>query len=122
MATSHEEYRKAVVELATLHGYHCYWTWESHHSPKGFPDLVMVRGRTGETTPKCIIFAELKAGKDKLTAEQMAWGEIINEVGMVIRKVCRDACFDSDHLPVRIGWYCWHREVDTLDRLAEILA
>lgn len=45
---------------------------------KGFPDLVMVRGQR-------LIFAELKVGKNKLSAEQSQW--IIDLTNLVSMEV-----------------------------------
>lgn len=57
-----ENIRDAAVKLGWL----VYFTWNSLHSPKGFPDMVMVRD--GE-----LIFAELKSDKGKLTPDQELW-------------------------------------------------
>lgn len=48
----------------TKHG----WRTPVAADGKGFPDLCMVNPRSGR-----LIFAELKASKGKLTAEQEAW-------------------------------------------------
>lgn len=61
-----EQFLQAVRELAELHGWLCYHTWNSIHSPAGFPDLVLVR-------PPRIIFAELKVQNRKPTPAQQEW-------------------------------------------------
>lgn len=61
-----KEFLQAVRELAELQGWLCYHTWNSLHSPAGFPDLVLVR-------PPRVIFAELKVGGRKPTPAQQQW-------------------------------------------------
>jgi hypothetical protein len=59
-------FRDAVVALAKYRGWLVYWTWNSKHSPAGFPDIIAARrGR--------IVAAELKVGRNKPTAAQEAW-------------------------------------------------
>ncbi len=43
------------------------------HDSRGFPDAILVRDRT--------IFAEFKTEKGKLTEEQLAWQEALDESG-----------------------------------------
>lgn len=52
-----------VVEIAQRFGWACYWTWNSRHSPKGWPDLVLLK-------PPRMIVAELKRQDGKVTTEQ----------------------------------------------------
>ena len=59
-------FRDAVVHLATLRGWMTYFTWRSDHSPKGFPDLIFLRGDR-------MVVAELKVGTNTPSAEQEAW-------------------------------------------------
>lgn len=61
-----KDFLQAVRELAELLGWRCYHTWNSIHSPAGFPDLVLVR-------PPRIIFAELKVHNRKPTGAQREW-------------------------------------------------
>ena len=72
---THEQFRQAVVELAQLRGWRCYWTWHSVHSPAGYPDLTMVRAKDHR-----LIFAELKVGRDTTTRAQKAWLEDLEAV------------------------------------------
>jgi hypothetical protein len=59
-------FRDAVVALARYRGWRVMWTWNSRHSPKGWPDLFLVRhGRA--------IAAELKIPPRKPTQEQWDW-------------------------------------------------
>jgi len=70
-----KQFEVQVKELAQLKGWLYYHTWRSFHSPKGFPDCVMVRIRD-----RRLIFAELKAEGKKLTLEQLDW---INSLDIV---------------------------------------
>ena len=66
------DFLASVRSLAELLGWACYHTWQSIHSPAGFPDLVMVR-------PPRIIFAELKVGKRQPTPAQERWLNLLRE-------------------------------------------
>ena len=61
-----KEFLQTVRELAQLYGWLCYHTWNSQHSPAGFPDLVLVR-------PPRVVFAELKVGRNRPTPAQQQW-------------------------------------------------
>jgi len=60
--------REWVRDLCGLFGWKMYFSWTSIHSPRGFPDLVLVNPEQ-----KRVIFAELKTEKGKLTPEQEEW-------------------------------------------------
>src|SRR5262245_36275241 len=60
------DWRAVVLEFAHLRGWRTYFTWRSDHSPRGFPDVTLVRGER-------LIFAELKRHEGQLTVSQMAW-------------------------------------------------
>ena len=66
-----EKFQADIKKWAEANGWLYYHTHRSDRSPKGFPDVVMVRGGR-------IIFAELKAGKNKATTEQLKW---LDELG-----------------------------------------
>ena len=55
-----------VIPLARMLGWLVYFTWKSFHSPAGFPDLVLVKG-------KRLIFAELKTDDGKFSPAQLTW-------------------------------------------------
>ncbi|MER5322393.1 hypothetical protein [Streptosporangium roseum] len=61
-----------IVPRARALDYLVYWTWNSKHSPKGFPDVFLLHPVTG-----AVIIRELKmAGGGKKyqpTAEQQKW-------------------------------------------------
>ena len=80
---THEQLRAQVVELAKLLGWKCQWHWRSYHSPKGFPDLFIVRGER-------IVAAELKVKNDKVRPEQQEWLGILVATGKVETYVWRD--------------------------------
>lgn len=67
---------QAVRDIAELLGWKCYHTWNSIHSPAGFPDLVLVR-------PPRIIFAELKLRGRKPTPAQQDWLNLLGECPQV---------------------------------------
>jgi hypothetical protein len=67
-------FRDAVVALARYRGWLVYFTWRSDHSPAGFPDLVLVRGR-------CLIFAELKVKPNTPTTAQREWLTALDQAG-----------------------------------------
>jgi predicted carbohydrate-binding protein with CBM5 and CBM33 domain len=68
-----KQWREAVVRFAEWHGWKVYWTWSSVHSPKGFPDLVLVRGER-------LIFAELKTEQGVLRGPQEQWCQALMAV------------------------------------------
>lgn len=73
VAQSEREFQAAVIELATACGWRHYHTHDSRHSAAGFPDLVLVRRGV-------LIFAELKAENGKVTPEQQAWIDALDQV------------------------------------------
>lgn len=70
MALTEKQFSQQVVDLAKLLGWRVYRTWLSLRSPKGFPDLVLVRA-----SDKRLLFAELKTETGKTTPDQDAWLE-----------------------------------------------
>lgn len=69
---SEKQFRARVVAYAALRGWRSYWTWNSQHSPAGFPDLVLVRPDPDGAGGR-LIFAELKVGKNRVTQAQKTW-------------------------------------------------
>lgn len=78
---SEKVFQQQIVNMARLLGYRLYHTFRSDHSPKGFPDLVLCNGG-------CLILAECKTAKGKLTPDQEGWLSDLREVG----GVCGSAC------------------------------
>jgi hypothetical protein len=66
-AMMERELQDHIVELATKGlGLLCYHTHDSRHSPKGFPDLIILgRGR--------MVVSELKRQREKPTPDQEKW-------------------------------------------------
>lgn len=93
-AMSEKELQRNVIDLAKAFDWRVFWTWNSIHSPQGWPDLVMLRkGR--------LVFAELKSEKGKLTPAQEETLEALKLTGH--------------------GVYCW-KPIDWVSgRIDEIL-
>ena len=67
------EFTQQVRDLAQLLGWTVYHTWVAIRSPKGFPDLVLVREQR-------LLFAELKSEKGTPTDAQEEWLESLRRV------------------------------------------
>ena len=63
-----------VLDYARALGYEAYHPWRSDNSEAGFPDCVFVGNGK-------IVFAELKARRGRLTAEQRRWARAIMQAG-----------------------------------------
>lgn len=94
-----------VCTTAQLKGWLVYHTYDSRRSSPGFPDLCMVRG------PRCI-FAEIKAQRGKVTAEQQRWLD-------ALRALSPTPPLTTDQ-PTPVEVYVW-RPSD-LDAIAQVLA
>jgi hypothetical protein len=68
-----KQFQQQILDLARLMGWKVYFTWNSVHSPAGFPDLAMVRGAR-------LIFAELKTDTGKVTPAQTEWLDALKTV------------------------------------------
>jgi len=82
-----------VRALAEGMGWLVYHTWDSRHSPKGLPDLLMVKGHR-------LIAAELKAQKGKVTDEQEQWLRALARVQTVDAMVIRPGSDYSELIEV----------------------
>lgn len=70
-AMSEKDWQHQVITFAQHRGWLVYWTWNSVHSPAGYPDLTMVRAMPNGD--RRVVFAELKkVGKDP-TENQRQW-------------------------------------------------
>ena len=78
------DFQASVIELAGVLGWLSYFTADSRQSPRGFPDLTMVRGDR-------LLFAELKRGRRKPTEPQTAWLEALGKAKRVSARVWRPA-------------------------------
>jgi hypothetical protein len=102
---SEEQWAQQVIDLAQMFGWRHYRTYDSRHSPKGFPDLVLCR-------PPRLVCLELKSDskKSQPTPEQFAWiedlaacsagvfvagGNLLVEYAHVVARVARPADFDE---------------------------
>lgn len=68
--TPEKVFRQSVVAAFSARGWECYWTWNSIHSPAGFPDLVMTKNGA-------LIFAELKNEVRETTQDQEKWLDLL---------------------------------------------
>ncbi|TMR92401.1 VRR-NUC domain-containing protein [Nonomuraea basaltis] len=70
-----------IVPLAKILGYLVYWTWNSKHSPAGFPDVFLLHPVTGT-----VIIRELKmvggGKKHQPTEAQQAWLDAFGVAGL----------------------------------------
>lgn len=89
-----KQFARIVVDLAKTLGYRVYFTWNSLHSPGGFPDLTLLHAGK-----KRLLFAELKSSRGELTVEQREWLADLHVSGAEA--------------------YCW--KPDELERIVEIL-
>ena len=71
---SEKQFQQHIVTAARDQGWLVQFHWKSIHSPKGFPDLTLVRGPH-------LMFAELKTMKGKLTPDQERWLAALREAG-----------------------------------------
>lgn len=77
-----------VVDLAKLFGWATYHPWLSIHSPRGWPDLALVR-------PPRLVLAELKTDKGRTSPAQDTWLELLRQVPAVEVFVWRPADIDQ---------------------------
>jgi hypothetical protein len=100
-AIREKDLREQIRSLTKIYGWRMAFTQYSLRSPKGFPDLVLVR-------PPRLIFAELKSEIGKTTPEQDQWLEDL-------RTVRHEQRLSDEAIEV----YLW-RPTD-IERIAEIL-
>ena len=81
---SEKVFQAQVKKAALLTGWMYYATWNSIHSPAGFPDCVLVHPKK-----KRIIFCELKSEKGKLSEKQREW---INALCQIAHPPELDVC------------------------------
>ncbi len=75
MQPSEREFMGMVIDFAKLKRWFVYHTHDSRRSVAGFPDLVLLR-------PPQKVVAELKVGKNRVTAEQNLWLNLFEECGV----------------------------------------
>jgi len=88
LAQSEKAFLQQVTDLARLLGWLHYHTWNSHHSPSGFPDLILVRrGR--------LIAAELKTDTGRVLPTQTEWLAALENVPSVEVHLWRPRDWDA---------------------------
>jgi len=88
LAISEREFQATVLELAAWMGWRTYHTWRSDHSPAGYPDLTMVRGRR-------IVYAELKSQWGRVSRQQAAWLDALLATGQCEVRLWRPSDWES---------------------------
>jgi hypothetical protein len=83
-----KEWQAQVLELAGLLGWATYHPWLSIHSPRGWPDLALVR-------PPRLLLVELKSEKGKVTPAQQHWLELLGACPGVEAHVWRPSDWDA---------------------------
>jgi hypothetical protein len=83
-----------AVRAATDRGWRVYHTHDSRRSEPGFPDLVLCR-------PPRVLFVELKVGRRRLSDDQVAWLELLEQCDQVDAFVLRGRLDGLDDLS---GW------------------
>ena len=69
-------FQESVRQLAILRGWKGYHVWDPRHTPKGWPDCVLLRGCR-------IIVAELKTMTGKVSVAQQEWLDAWRTTGVV---------------------------------------
>ena len=77
------QFQDMVIKLAKLYGWRVYHTYDSRRSVAGFPDLTLVRAKTGQ-----LIMAELKTDTGRQTPEQLDWMEDLSKVAACDKCTC----------------------------------
>ena len=72
---SETDLREQIRDLCKITSWKFYFTFNSIHSPKGMPDLILCR-------PPRLIFAELKNEKGKISTYQQEWIDVLSQCGM----------------------------------------
>lgn len=67
-------FTQQIADLSKMLGYKYYHPWLSIHSPRGFPDICLVKGER-------LIFAELKREQGELSPHQVEWLEVLKATG-----------------------------------------
>ena len=83
-----------VIEQAKTFGWLHYHTRYSKYSPRGFPDLVLVRNGW-------LIFAELKSERGHMSTEQRIWQAQLARVAQRARQFAGSLPEDQTARPVR---------------------
>lgn len=87
-AQSEADYQAQIVALARAQGWRVYFTWNSKHSPAGWPDLVLLRGQY-------MICLEVKAEKGAVSDNQKVCLAALRQVRHVEVAVVRPEHWDQ---------------------------
>ena len=79
LVVTERDLREQVRDLCKLFGWRFYFTWTSIHSPKGFPDLVLVSSER-----RRVLYVELKTEKGKVTDSQQGWLDDLSDTGQEV--------------------------------------
>jgi hypothetical protein len=85
---SEKQLMEAIRHYAKLRGYLTYHTYDSRRSDPGFPDLICVRGEAAWAL-------ELKTEKGRVTEDQKAWIDALNDVEEVRALIVRPSQLDE---------------------------
>lgn len=80
--------QSAIVQAARSLGFFCYFTWNSRHSPEGFPDLILVKNGV-------ILVYELKTEKGRMRPMQQEWLDALNGATVQTSRVIRPSDLDD---------------------------
>lgn len=80
---THKQFLASIKQLAVLRGWMVYYTFNARHSPAGFPDLILLRGKRMVVVELKVwhyIKARDKWRLDTLKPEQYEWLEAYREI------------------------------------------
>lgn len=76
LALTESAFQNTVLELAKIHGWLCYHTYNSRRSVPGFPDLVLAKGGL-------VLMVECKTDTGTISNDQIAW--LLSAQGVIWR-------------------------------------
>jgi hypothetical protein len=74
------DFQRDVIQIAELNKWLVYHTYDSRRCKPGFPDLVLVKGKT-------VLFVELKGQRGRLSPDQKVWISALEKAEDVAVKV-----------------------------------
>lgn len=72
-----KDFQTQVIDFARRLGWHCWFVWNSKHSPAGWPDLALAR-------PPRFLLAELKSQRGTLKPEQSEAIALLRQCGLAV--------------------------------------
>ena len=82
------QHQAAIIELASVCGWHWYVVPDSRMCPAGWPDLVLVR-------PPHILFIECKTERGRVRPAQREWLDLLSRCDRVAVRVWRPGDWDE---------------------------